>query len=183
MNTFTNGLFTALPPKTEEALGHAHASELRAQAMSDEARDFVTEALEISVGFVDQNSIVTFGFSDDRREEIETSVAALIGDLLSQAMHEEAKGFMYHPRIEEAFEFARCKFEYYRLLRRKWRSLGWIETLPATFLQDDDFFIEDYGNCGEFLRATADLLDLAEAHGITPANVRDHFQVAPWVAP
>ncbi len=169
----------AWQPKTakeqREALGYAPLATLRAtpataQAaalMRDLAARYSRPQASIGKGHARNKTLVRYA----------NAGGAFIADLLIAAANKRSEGWLRCSLNKSEYTDQYVKWTTFDSLRRAWLEAGLVEHKPG---YPGSFA---FGNPGPTVgkltryRATPKLLGIAEGHGITPANVLEHFRI------
>jgi hypothetical protein len=162
------------PKEEREALGNAPLATLRATPASAQAAALMHDLVEryprpqASKGkaYVRRKTLVPYG----------SAGAAFIADLLSAVKRDRSDGWVRCSLNKSDYTGQYVKWTMFDGIRKAWLEAGLIEHKPGYPR------MLAMGNPGPTLgkltryRATPRLLEIAEGHGITPANVGEHFR-------
>lgn len=167
---------------TKDHLVKARMATLLREAKSTNSVDFREEVLALLYATkVNHAKVSAARYRKPKQKEIvvhANTLDALLGDLLWASTHAEALGACYRPSNRQAFTDSATKAS---SRAYEWQvpllsSLGLIDLYPG-FTAWDDFDgdpVQLYRRSAR-IRATPALIAIAQRHGITSANLPDHY--------
>jgi hypothetical protein len=163
------------PKEEREALGYAPLATLRATPASQHAADLMRDLAERY-----SRPQASKGKANARRKTLvryANAGGAFIADLLIAAANKRSEGWLRCSLNKSEYTGQYVKWTTFDGVRKAWLEAALIEHKPGYP------GMLAFGNPGPAwgkmtrYRATPRLLEIAEAHGITPANVLKHFRL------
>ncbi|EYD76049.1 hypothetical protein Rumeso_02356 [Rubellimicrobium mesophilum DSM 19309] len=112
---------------------------------------------------------------------LRATIAALTRDLLMARTKDASEGWCFRPESSPYFTETQATLPQYRAVKAVWPRLGLMERLKGIRHghEFDGAYVSGSGKVmgrAPRLRATTKLLALAADHGITPENLREHYE-------
>lgn len=158
----------------------ARYAPLNMMALSDTAREVTKSLSQETYAHEFQNGTRQRKATKAAIDSFQQTIGALIADLLTATLNEEAEGYCYRSSNISGFRESKASSRQYQCLLNNWPAMGLLEVVNG-IRGTDDWEGEKYHpdtssfNWATRLRATPKLLNLLADHGISSTNLGLHF--------
>ena len=161
----------------KEILDAAKMAELLRVASTAEAKGFVEELTSNTLA---HEAEVRPRKRKRRPQDAKTfagAIGAFAADLILHSGNAEAEGFCYRSSDKDGLADTLCSSRSFEHLIDFWPAMGLLETTSSIHVKSEweGEVIGTHFSRARRMRPTADLLALAQRHGITSENLKDHF--------
>jgi hypothetical protein len=161
-----------------EVLDQARMAQFIRAAKTDDAKALVRALREATIAHEAIASPRQRARKVNDLRTFERAVGAFLSDLIYHAANTDACGFTYRPQDKEALSDTLVSYTQFTQLLTYWKEMGLIELTGFIRVRETwegDEIGVSFARAAR-MRATAELLGIAGNHGITPGNVKDHFE-------
>lgn len=171
------------PEPSPIALMLAAMAPLLHRPVSEAAHRLTDDLYTLTVGWEEAHHPRVRKRRLDDQESLRSTIAAVTRDLLKASRSTRSEGWCYRPARNTDFTGTQAAARQYAAVRKAWEAEGLLDYVEGIRhgLEWDGEVINPGGKLSgraPRLRATPRLLAMAEAHGITPENLKGHYKAS-----